>query len=116
MTDEYNCIFDSYTFSDASSIMSIYSKVSYNLYQITNNDDFDFEKYLLIRIISFIIFEKVKPSNWKIGASFTPVIITGNEEYDLYSIISDNFNHDSSGWNFMLKGLNINAQDEIQIH
>lgn len=110
---KYKDIFDSYTYSDAESIMSIYSKVSYNLYEKTQNDNYEFEKQMITKILSFIIYMKVKPENWRIGAFFTPVLIIGEEEVDLYSIIIDNFNNHCTKWNAMLNTLNINGQDLI---
>ncbi len=113
MSCEYKDIFASYTYSDAKSMMSIYSKVSYNLYQKTQNDNFEFEAQMITRILSFIIYMKVKPENWRIGAFFTPVLITGEEEIDLYSIIIDSFNNKCTRWDAMLNALNINDQELI---
>lgn len=113
ITGDFKYIFESYTYSDASSIMSIYPKVSYNLYQKTQDDNFEFERFMIIRILSFIIFKKVKPENWRIGPLFTPIIILKDEEIELHSIMLDNFEHNSTSWSMMLKALDINDQDLI---
>ena len=113
MSCEYKDIFASYTYSDAKSMMSIYSKVSYNLYQKTLNDNFEFEVQMITRILSFIIYMKVKPENWRIGAFFAPVLMIGEEEIDLYSIIIENFNNKCTKWDAMLNTLNINDKDLI---
>ena len=110
---EYRNIFECFTYADISPIMMMYSKLSYNLYQKTRNDVFEFEKDLIIKVLSFIIYEKVNPENWKIGSLFIPVIIVKDDEFDLYSIIDDNFYNNSYRSNDMLKALNINEQEII---
>jgi|LSQX01.1.fsa_nt_gb hypothetical protein len=56
---------------------------------------------------------KVKPENWRVGQFLAPVLIVGDVVVDLYSIITDNFDHRCSSWSEMLKLLNINEQDLI---
>ncbi len=113
ITCEYKHIFASYTYSDAKSIMSIYPKVSYHLYEKTHNDNFEFEVQMITKILSFIIYMKVKPEHWRIGQFFTPVLIIEEEEIDLYSIIIQNFNNKCTRWNAMLEALHINDQGLI---
>lgn len=113
LTGEFRNIFEYFTYADATPIMTIYTQISYNLYQKTQNDVFEFEKDMIIKVLSFIIYEKVSPENWKIGSFFIPVIIIKDDEFDLYSIINDNFNHNCKRWNDMLEALNINEQELI---
>lgn len=113
ITSEYKYIFASYTYSAAKSIMSIYPKVSYHLYEKTHNDNFEFEVQMITKILSFLIYMKVKPEDWRIGLFFTPILIIEEEEIDLYSIIIENFNNKCTRWDAMIEALRIDDQDLI---
>lgn len=113
IVDEYKYIFGKFTYNDASSINSIYSDVSYALHQKTHNDNYEFERDMIIRILSFMIFEKFKPEKWEISLKFTPIIVFDEVEYDLYSIILQNFNFNNSAWKTMIASLNIDCNDVI---
>ncbi len=113
MASEYKDIFESYTYADASAIMTMYPQVSYNLYQKTHEDEFEFEVDMITRILCAIIYLKIKPENWRIGPSFTPELIVEDQVIDLYSIIIDSFNFKSANFNEMLKTLNIDGHDLI---
>jgi Zn-dependent protease with chaperone function len=94
---EYGYLFMNYRFRDITNILKFYIKMSYSLYEKTLNDDFDFEKKIISRILSYIIFETGKITDYTLSKNMTPVLSFNGNTIDLFAVIMNDFECDDNG-------------------
>lgn len=110
---KYRHIFDDFTFGDIERPIEMHSKVSYNLYQYTHVDDFEFEVSLISRIVALMIFSEVCDRDYRIDKFMMPVVVAGDGYCDVCALVNEKFTSRIEGWKETLASMGIDPRKRI---
>ncbi len=111
--ERYGAIFSKYTFNDLIYLSRIHPQLSFDLYDLTKLDEYLLEKNFIAHCLSLLIFSRIHRGAYTQGPHFIPVINYNDMEYDLYSILYENYERENSELFDLLALMNVNLCEKI---